>query len=145
MRALTHSEVKLRDERIYKDYKSGLSMFLLTQKYKLSDVNIRYRLRKIDPNYQNNPKFANRWSNQDTKFLVDNYLSMSQKDIAEALNKTLKEIKNKAVNLGLIKNDTQEKLYKVKVLVKKDYSNKQIASKLNISVERVGQLKKMIV
>lgn len=134
---------KLRDEKLYNDYLKGLTVIRLQDKYKLSEVQIRAILRNFDPDYVKHPESRNRWTDKEVLFLVDNYNNMSQKDIANHLNKPLKSIKNKAVNLGLIKNDKSYKIQFINKLLNMGLTAKSIASNLGITVSRVYQVRKI--
>lgn len=133
---------KLRDEKLYNDYLKGLTVIRLQDKYKLSEVQIRAILRTFDPDYVKHPESRNRWTDKEVLFLVDNYKNMSQLEIANHLNKSLKSVKNKAVNLGLIKNDKDYKIKFINKLLDMGFSAKRIANNLGITLTRVYQIRK---
>lgn len=142
MKKGTNEFKKIRDSNLYQDYLKGITIIRLQDKYKLSEVQIRAILKIFDPDYVKHPESRNRWDNKEVLFLVDNYKKMSQQDIANHLNKSLKSVKNKAVNLGLIKNDKDYKIEFINKLLDMGFTAKSIANNLGITLNRVNQIRK---
>lgn len=139
---LTKDKKELRNQSIYNYYRSGLSVKELARKYKMSESNISYSLKSYNPDYCTK-NYCNRWTNKEIIYLIDNYSTMTAPQLSLKLNKPIKTIYNKALGIGLFKHNTQDKIKSINALFNQGLSVKQIASRLNITVSRVYQVRKI--